>query len=77
MHNTQQNKDQSILNIRHLFSFISPSVFMLQFYALYGQREEVLLFVLHIGTGLSDNGFEILWFTIIIIYIKEKERKII
>ena len=47
---------------------------MLQFYALYGQWKDVLPFVLHIGTGLSDKRFlrysgsgfdyQILWFTI-------------
>ena len=30
---------------------------MLQDYALYGQLEDVLPFVLHIGSGLSDKGF--------------------
>jgi hypothetical protein len=38
-------------------SFISPSVLMLQFCAVYGQREEVLPFVLHIVTGLSAKQF--------------------
>ena len=43
--------------MRHLFSLISPCVLMLQDYALYGQLEDVLPFVLHIGSGLSDKRF--------------------
>ena len=31
---------------------------MLQLYALYGQWKDVLPFVLHIGTGLSDKRFQ-------------------
>ena len=42
---------------RHLFSFISPSVLMLQLFAVYGQWEEVLPFGLHIEIYLSDERF--------------------
>ena len=44
-------------HMQHQFSFIFPSVLMLQFYALHGQWKDVLPFVLHIGTGLSDKRF--------------------
>ena len=37
-----------------LFYFISPSVLRLQFYALYGKRQEVLPFVLQIETCQRD-----------------------
>ena len=60
--------------MRHLFSLISPSVLMLQFYTLYGQLIDVLPFVLHIGRGLrekrfprysgSGSDYQILWFAI-------------
>ena len=60
--------------MRHIVSFISPSVLMLQFYALDGQLKVVLPFVLHIGRGLRDKWFprysgsgfdyQIQWFTI-------------
>ena len=43
--------------MRHIFLFISPSVLMLQFYALCGKLQDVLPFVLHIGTGLTDKRF--------------------
>ena len=46
------------IKMRHLFSFISPYILMLQFYALYGQWKDVLMFVLHIGTGLRDKWFQ-------------------
>ena len=43
--------------MRHLFSLISPSVLMVQDNALYGQLEDALPFVLHIGSGLSNKRF--------------------
>ena len=43
--------------LRLLCYSISPSVLRLQFYALHGQWKDVLTFVLHIGTDLSDKRF--------------------
>ena len=48
---------ECIEKLCNLFIFTSPSVLKIQFLALYGQREEVLLFILHTLTFLYFEHF--------------------
>ena len=48
---------ECIEKLCNLFIFTSPSVLKIQFLALYGQREEVLLFILHTLTFLCFEHF--------------------
>ena len=44
-----------VQNMQHIFSIISLSIVMLQLFALNGQIEDALLFLLHIGMGLRES----------------------
>ena len=48
---------ECIEKLCNLFIFTSPSVLKIQFLALYGHREEVLLFILHTLTFLCFEHF--------------------